>query len=417
MQNNVYVATPGRIEGSVDVIGSKSITQRALLASALAEGLSEIKNPSLCDDVLAVIDAIKLLGAEVVYSNNTLYINGVIDYNIKSYNNININCRESGFTLRSLLPILAANGSNFNIDGQESLINRAIGKEINVLEHCIEYNNTEKYYSITKKLQPGNFIIENPDSSQLISGFIMALPLLENDSVISIKNAVSIPYINLTINILKHYGIKIISNNNTEYIISSKQKYLNNNLTVEGDISGAAFFAVAGAISGKITLSNINMNSNQGDKAIFGILESCGAKVIYTNNSISIDSGYLQSFQYDASDTPDLFPPLVALACNCEGISEIQGANRLKEKESNRRDALISEFSKIGAKLWYKNDTMYIAHSEIKGTTVESHNDHRIAMALSIAALNSSADILIENANCVNKSYPNYYDILETIKR
>ncbi len=416
MTNNIYIAKPGKIKGRVDVIGSKSITQRVFLAAALASGRSEIHNPSFCDDSIAVLNIIQKLGADVRKEGNTVYVNGINNYNTKRYDDISLDCLESGFTLRSILPILAVNGSNFIVSGKDTLIRRHIGNEYQLLNDYIKYNTTEHTYSIHKKLDLSSIELINPDSSQMISGLLISLPLLNHDSTITIINPKSKPYIDLTVNILAKFGIQI-TGNNTVYNISGKQEYIPKYIDIEGDMSGAAFFGVGAAISGILVLNNLKKNSKQGDKNIFDILSSAGARVDITDNIFTISSSKLKSFKYDATNTPDLFPPLVALAINCDGISEIKGIGRLSQKESNRKETLMSEFTKLGATIWCEGDSMFVKDSVLKAGIVDSHNDHRIAMALSVAALNAEGDVIINQADCVNKSYPGFYNILESVKR
>ncbi len=417
MGSNQYIATNGRAHGTIDIIGSKSISQRAIWAATLANGTSEILNYSSCQDVNTLLDIIVKLGAEVETSPNKILITGITNYVDRDYNNLLVYCNESGFCLRSALPILAANGSYIMISGKQSLMTRNIGKEINEIGYCVNYINTEYKYSIVDALKPEILNFENPDSSQLISGLLYALPLLKYESIIKINNPVSMPYIKMTIDVLKSFNINIESKLSTEYYISGSQKYIPTKYIVEGDFSGAAFFAVAAAISGELELYNISITSIQGDKSILKILKSVGADVVSTENSIIIKRNKLLAFKYDATHTPDLFPPLIVLACNCDGISSIKGVNRLLEKESNRRDALITEFSKLGAKIKYMGDEMIIEGTLLSGAEVDSNNDHRIAMALAISALNSRGNVLINNADSVNKSYPDFYKQLELIKR
>ncbi len=417
MANNQYIATNGKVQRSIDIIGSKSISQRAIWAATFSNGTSEILNPSNCQDVTTLLDIIKNLGAKVEKRANKILIKGISNFVGRDYNNLLIDCNESGFCLRSALPILAANGSNVLICGKQSLMARNIGNEINEIGHCVNYNSTEYNYSIVDVLKPGVLNFENPESSQLISGLLYALPLLQTDSIIKIDNPVSMPYISMTIDVLKSFHINIKSTTLTDYIISGNQEYIPTKYIVEGDFSGAAFFAVAAAISGELELNNIRNNSIQGDQAILDILKSVGADLEYTENSIIIKQNKLLPFKYDATDTPDLFPPLVVLACNCDGFSIIKGVNRLLEKESNRRDALINEFSKLGAKISYKDDEMFVEGTLLSGAEVDSNNDHRIAMALAISALNSRGNILINNSDSIHKSYPGFYTQLESIKR
>ncbi len=415
MESKIYYPKSGAVQGKVNVIGSKSISQRAVWSAMLSEETSILNNLSNCDDVKAALNIAQKLGAKIEQRENQTTILGIQNYIDRKYHNLKLDCLESGFCLRSILPIAASNGSDIKVGGASSLFKRSIGREIELFSQYLDYSTTDYNYSIMSSLKPGKYFIESPDSSQLVSGLLYALPLLDADSILQISNPVSLPYLALTVDILRTFGINITTTDYKHYQIPGNQKYKAVELNIEGDYSAAAFFAVAAAISGSIELQNLNLNSKQGDLEIFQVLMSVGADIHYTDNSIIVSRSKLSSFNYDATNTPDLFPPLVALATQCEGISIIKGVHRLLEKESNRRDALVSQFRKLNAEIYFENDNMYIHGSKLYGAEVDSYNDHRIAMALSVAALRTEGTITLKNPSCITKSYPEFYNILETL--
>ena len=254
-------------------------------------------------------------------------------------------------------------------------------------------------------------------SSQLLTGLLMALPLHNEDTELYVHNLKSKPYIDLTGNILNQFDIKINHRNYEWFYIEGNQKYSPVNADTEGDWSGAAFLVVAAAIAGNLKINKIDINSAQGDKAIVEVAKIAGAKLEYFDYGISVTKNNLQAFEYDATDTPDLFPPLVALAVYCKGKSVIHGVHRLKHKESNRALTLKTEFEKIGAKIIIEDNKMIIEGSKITGNKVSSHNDHRIAMALAIAGLQAEGEMIIEGSEAVAKSWPDFFEDLESIRK
>jgi len=231
-----------------------------------------------------------------------------------------------------------------------------------------------------------------------------------------VKHLKSKPYIDLTLDVMKQFGLSVPENKNYEEFIFhkdfSKISPLGTGCTynVEGDWSGGAFLLVAGAIAGPITVKGLDMMSAQGDKVIVQALMSANAGIAIEAKGIKVHPASMKSFEFDASDCPDLFPPLVALAAYCKGETILKGVNRLTHKESNRAKSLQEEFGKMGVRIDLKDDLMCIyGGEEIKGTKVHSHHDHRIAMACAVAALKADSETIIENAEAVNKSYPDFY--------
>jgi 3-phosphoshikimate 1-carboxyvinyltransferase len=269
--------------------------------------------------------------------------------------------------------------------------------------------------SVKGPLQGGKIKIDGSLSSQLLTGLLMALPLAKNDSEIIVNNLKSKPYIDMTIQLLNNFGVTVINKNYSVFSIPGNQKYIPRDYTVEGDWSGGAFLLVAGAINGKITVSGLQQSSLQSDKDILTALKDVGAKINITNDAVIIEPAELKSFTFDATHSPDLFPPLAVLAAYCSGETVIKGVSRLIHKESNRAEAIVNEFSKLGIKIIIEGDIMKITGGKPTGGNVESYGDHRMAMAMATAAISASGKVCIKDSQSVTKSYPDFFNDLKTL--
>jgi 3-phosphoshikimate 1-carboxyvinyltransferase len=258
----------------------------------------------------------------------------------------------------------------------------------------------------------GKCEIDGSVSSQLLTGLLMALPLAARNSEIKVNNLKSKPYIDMTIQILKSFGITIENKGYSLFHIQGNQKYIPHNYTVEGDWSGGAFLLVAGAINGELSVKGLRRDSMQSDMSIINALENAGVNIIIGEDQIEITKSELKAFEFNATESPDLFPPLVALASYCEGISTIKGVSRLIYKESDRAKALKEEFGKMKVKIEINDDVMHVTGGRPQGARVESHDDHRIAMALAVASLGATGRVSIRDSQCVAKSYPVFFDDL-----
>lgn len=256
----------------------------------------------------------------------------------------------------------------------------------------------------------------------------MSLPMSKKDSILTVTNPTSVPYVKLTLSVIEKFGIKVdFKENKGEMIftIAGKQKYLPAELTIEGDWSSASNFLVAGVIFGNLLLKGLNLKSYQADKAIFDILHKCNGKIEKERSGIRVFRSHLLSFEYDGNNSPDLLPILAVLASFCEGTSVLYGVNRLKNKECDRSEAISREFSKMGMDILIEGDKMtvngislsrrLIENKMLKGGTYNSYNDHRIAMALKVASLGSDGKVTIEGMNCVEKSFPSFMHLFESI--
>jgi 3-phosphoshikimate 1-carboxyvinyltransferase len=401
---------PSVLKGNIKAPASKSMTQRAIAAALLADGQSVIHNPSYCDDSLAAMSIAVGLGARVEPQVNELKIIGSAILKEPK-----LNCGESGLAIRMFSPIAALYPAEITMVGANSLKKRPmfmIEEALNQLGVKCTSSGGFLPLTIQGPIVGGHCEIDGSVSSQLLTGLLMALPLAAKNSEIKVNNLKSKPYIDMTIQILKSFGITVENKSYSFFNITGNQKYIPQNYTVEGDWSGGAFLLVAAAINGQLCVKGLRRDSMQSDVSIVGALEKAGAHMIIGEDQIEITKSELKAFEFNAEESPDLFPPLVALASYCKGISAIKGVSRLIFKESNRAKTLKEEFGKINIKIEINNDLMYVTGDRPHGGKVESHDDHRIAMALAVSSLGATGRVSIRDSQCVSKSYPCFFDDL-----
>ena len=396
---------PKKLSGKVTVPPSKSVAHRMIIAAALAEGKSVISNLYPSVDILATIGAMRALGADISFENNTAVINGIEKVPEKAV----LDCCESGSTLRFLIPVACALGVNAEFHGHGKLPERPITPYLEEFpKHGIvfDYNNTMPF-SVSGKLTAGKFYISGGISSQFITGLLFALPLLEGDSeIILTSHLESKPYVDITIGCLKNFGCEV-TETEQGYFVRGGQKLTAFSGAVEGDYSQEAFFEVANSLGSDIEISGLNEKSFQGDKKI---IEICREIVYNKGNS-------LKAFNLDCSDIPDLVPILTVLASFCEGISHITNVARLRIKESDRLEAITDCLNKIGGKVTAFEDRLEIEGvKSLRGGEVEAYNDHRIAMAMAVAATRCEDTLTILGAECVRKSYPDFFEVYRSLR-
>lgn len=418
------IIKPSVINGILTAPASKSSMQRACAAALLHQGETLIINPGKSNDDLAALDIIQKLGATVSLQNEGCKV-------ISSKNNFcslkdgSINCGESGLSIRMFTPIAALCNTPIVINGTGSLLKRPMNFFDEIFPQLgieVKSNNGMLPIKIKGPLQPENITIDGSLSSQFLTGLLFAYAKAAVKPVnITVNNLKSKPYIDLTLQVMKHFGYNIENNNYQSFTVNPASG-LNNvpvTYTVEGDWSGAAFLLVAGAIAGKIIVKGLDVLSTQADKAILQALIDSGATITIDEKQIevsppSIDFG--KGFQFNATDCPDLFPPLVALAAYCKGTTVIKGVSRLAHKESNRGLTLQQEFAKMGLEITLQDDQMLINGGDgLRGANVHSHHDHRIAMACAVAALQAKGDTVIEEGEAINKSYPDFYEHIQML--
>jgi 3-phosphoshikimate 1-carboxyvinyltransferase len=416
------VIHPSGINGNIRAAAGKSSMQRACAAALLKSGTTRIINPGKSNDDLAAIDVIQKLGATIQYDAVTgdllITSNGVHPISNE------MNCGESGLGIRMFSPLAALSPVPLKINGTGSLLTRPMhffDEVFPKLGVAIQSNEGKLPLQIQGPLKPADIEIDGSLSSQFLTGLLMAYGAAEADGVaIKVNDLKSKPYIDLTLQVMKHFGWEVQNENYAIFRFTKNTAALINDITyeVEGDWSGAAFLLVAGAIAGNITVEGLDVFSTQADKAILQALSDSGCALSIQDKKIEIGPLPLKAFHFNATDCPDLFPPLVALASYCEGTTVIEGVNRLAHKESNRGLTLQEEFGKLGIEIQLQDDLMMVkgvAGGAVKGGKVHSRHDHRIAMACAVAALKASNAVEIEDADAINKSYPNFYEHLEIL--
>lgn len=410
--------TAAACKAEITAPASKSYLQRALAIAALSDPAhtTEIEGFSASEDAEAALSAVDNLGAKIRRQKNIIQISGITSDNHLA----RLQCGEAGLCARMFAPVAAIFDRETHITGIGTLLNRPfvmVEDALRQLGKTVISNAGKLPMVFSGKLSHGKISIDGSESSQLLTGLLIALPCLSGDSEIIVRNLKSIPYIDMTLNILKHFGIEILHKNYEIFYVPGNRQPKAERYCVEGDWSGAAFLLVAGAIAGEISVTNLPENSLQADKAVLHALRECGANVNSDKNTVFVAKNNLNAFEFNAIHCPDLFPPLAVLAANCKGISRIKGVHRLLHKESNRSLAIREEWAKIGISVEIQGDEMLIEGGKIKGGTIFSHNDHRIAMSAAVLSLNAADAVGIEGADAVRKSYPNFYEDFEKLRR
>ena len=413
----ILTIKPSEIFGDIYIQISKSDAHRALVASFLAEGESVLKPwmENVGIDIIATKEAISNF-ADFKLEKDCLK---VIPKE-KNINNITIDVKESGSSLRLLIPVVSALGINAKFIGSKKLFSRPLGVYKKIWhEQGLTFDLKEDYLTIEGKLKSGDFNVEGNISSQFISGLLFALPLLDGDSKIIIEGELeSAPYVMMTLKTLKSAKIETSKQADNIIEVFGSQKYSPINYEIEADWSHAAFFAAAGALGGETTLYGLNKYSIQGDKEILNILKFMGASIKYNeDNSITIKkASRLNGLDIDILNIPDLAPIIVALACAAKGTTKLYNAKRLRYKESDRINDLKDSFNKIGAKITSTEDEIFIEGVEkLHGGKTSSNNDHRIAMALCVASIVCENDIIIDDAQSINKSSFNFIEQFRSV--
>ena len=405
----------GRIAGSITAPASKSYAQRAVAAALLAGGETTLTHLDLCNDTRAALDVARRLGASVSHEGTTYTIRGGLNPV-----STKLNIGESGLATRLFTPIASLCHMPITINGEGSILRRPIEMMEEPLQALgVEVISNGGYLPISVKgpMRGGEIHVDGSLSSQFITGLLMALPLSPNDTVLHVENLKSRPYVDMTIDLAARFGVAIEHNNYEQFYIAGGQHYTPCTYNIEGDWSGASCLLVAGATAGSITIRNLNHLSLQADLAIIEALARAGAEIITTNSSVTVHGGPLHAFEFDATDCPDLFPALAALAASCEGTSVLTGTQRLTYKESNRAETIAEVFGRLGIGVdLSEENTMRITGGPVSSAVVDSHNDHRIAMAAAVAALSSDDSVVIEGADAADKSYPNFWNDLDTLR-
>ena len=411
---------PSILNGTIEIPPSKSYSHRAVIAAALAEGgkKSKIDNLKFSVDITTTTDIMENWGAEINREESSLEIIGNGGKVVPR--DKDVQCNESGSTIRFLIPIGITDENELIFDGKGKLVDRPLDSYYRIFDkQGIFYKNENGKLPLTVngKLKAGNYEIDGNISSQFITGLLYALPLLDGDSKLTInKNLESKGYIDLTLEILKLAGIEIMNNDYKSFDIKGNQIYNPFDYTVEGDYSQVAFWIVAGIISAnrnnEVKCLHVNKNSLQGDREIMEIVQRMGANLEIFDDYVLVKPCKTKGTVIDISQCPDIGPVLTVLAALSEGETRIINGERLRIKESDRITSIKTELNKLGANVAEEGDSLIIQGVEgfRGGVTVHAWNDHRIAMSLAIASTRCEKEIILEEAESVRKSYPHFWD-------
>ncbi|MCR9174276.1 MAG: 3-phosphoshikimate 1-carboxyvinyltransferase [bacterium] len=406
--------SPFSYKGKLHVPFSKSYLQRAIAIGLLTKAPVEIIGFTPGNDALAARSIAEALGAKTSLSGEVLSMS----FSGNRGKEVKINCGESGLSTRMFSPIAASLFEKTTVEGEGSILVRPMDMVINALELLgakVGSNDGKLPLTIEGKITSGTIEVDGSESSQLLTGLLIALAFLPDKSEVHVHNLKSIPYVEMTLDILESFDVKVRHDNfETFYIPEFSQGTKARKYTVEGDWSGASFHIAGAALSGEITLKGLNQHSAQADRAMVEAVQQVGASINWVGDELHVREGSKKAFEFDATHCPDLFPPLAALAAGCSGTSIFQGVSRLASKESNRGLTIQSEMKKLGIDVVLDGDRMLVTGGEVRAGTIDSNNDHRIAMMGAILATQTKEPIVITNPQAVNKSYPAFFqDIAE----
>jgi 3-phosphoshikimate 1-carboxyvinyltransferase len=415
---NVTITPKRTLLGEITAPPSKAHTHRALFAGLLSQGVTEIENPLSCDDTEATAAAISSLGARLERGVKTWSVRS------KGYPTTpakEIHCGESGVTLRFTIPIASLTGAEITLTGRENLMRRPIqplaeamdqlGVKVAASEHGVHVEGGPPL--------GGEVQIRGDVSSQFISGLLLAAPFMQQGLQLEMTSQLeSRGYVLLTIEIMKRHGIEVKSNDKmSRFGVRSNQAYSPAADRVPGDFSSAAFAMSAAAITdSKLLIRGLSQDNSEPDSLVVGILSKMGVVAHFLPEGLLVEGGELNGINVNVRDCPDLGPVLAVLGCYADGETRITGAGRLRYKESDRLDAVATELRAFGAEIEETGDGLVVyGPCSLQGGIVHSHGDHRVAMALSVAAIRAKGQVLIEDAECVSKSYPTFFDDLRLL--
>lgn len=399
---------PQKMCGKVLAPSSKSYLHRALILSAFSKGKTTIKYRGLSKDILATINCLTALGTEITYNNEEIIVGEMKESQAPA----TIDCNESGTTLRFMLPLVAALGKEVIITGAPRLAERPIKPLCDALIKNgaeIDYKENQFPIKVKGKLKKGEYKISGNISSQFVSGLIIALSLGEGGRVSVMEKMVSTPYIDITLGVLKEFGIEVRREENTFFIPDEPLK-APEIIISEGDYSNGAFWLVLGAIGGDIEVENLSPKTMQGDREIIEILKKMGADIKVEKDKISVKKSILHAIEIDAENIPDLVPVLSVLASCANGKTVIKNVSRLREKESDRIKSTLEMINNLGGNISFDGEAIIVQKAKLTGGVVDSYNDHRIAMSSAVASLVSKGTVTIKGAEAVNKSYTGFFD-------
>ncbi|WP_118975484.1 3-phosphoshikimate 1-carboxyvinyltransferase [Taibaiella koreensis] len=414
---------PSAVKGTLTAPASKSVMQRACAAALLRGGQTEIHNYGRSDDDKAALRIIQALGATVTHlDEQRLRIESPGRVAVPA--GILLDCGESGLSMRMFSAIAALYPGTITLTGSGSLLTRPLAFLKEVLEALgatVQLTGDTLPIHITGPMQPQDITVDGSLTSQFLTGLLFAFSAIAHQgATIRVEQLKSRPYIDLSLKVMAEFGMRLPVQEDYASFHFPETDVLPEppplSYTVEGDWSNAAFLFVAGALAGNVVVEGLDVFSEQADKKILEALQDCGCRLSIQADQIEVTQHGLNAFHFDATECPDLFPPLVALAAYCKGTSVIEGVHRLEHKESNRAHSLQQEGQKLGVAITVQDDKMIIkGGNPLAGAMVQSHHDHRIAMACAIMALGAGGPVTIIHAEAVKKSYPGFWEHLSLL--
>ncbi len=402
---------PGGLSGVLQAPPSKSAAHRAIICAALAAGESEISPVDTSQDMEATLACMAALGAGWEREGDLIRVTGLSG---APHETPVLDCRESGSTLRFVMPLALAlsGGGTFLTKGR--LKERPLGPyEALFSKQGIRFERTESGFLVQGPLSPGEFTLPGNVSSQFVTGLLLSLPLLNGDSLLRLTGPLeSEGYVQLTLDVLADFGVTVRRPDPMTFPVPGGQSFCPRRYQVEGDYSQAAVFLCAGALGSDIGIKGLHPHSLQGDRAVIGLLQSMGAGFVKAGDTVFMRPEKLRGIRLDGGQIPDILPMLALTLCLAEGESRIENAGRLRLKECDRLAATVEELSKLGADIRAEGDSLFIRGVPrlLGGAAVDSHNDHRMAMMLSIAALHCVKPVRLTDPACVAKSWPGYWE-------
>jgi len=418
----IVVKKSEHLEGMVSAPPSKAYTHRMLIAALLSSGTSKISNPLVSDDTKATLRAVDALGAEIERREKCWRVEGA--KNLKAPKSP-IDCGESGATLRFVIPVAALAPESSTLAFRSSLERRPLAPLLQSLKQLGAESNLQlreggSFVRIRGGgIRGGKTSIRGDISSQFVSGLLFACPKAKEDTEITVTTPLeSRSYVQMTVEVLSEHGIRMFASSDfARFRIPSNQDYNPHNHAIPGDFSSASFLLAAAAVtSSRVKVKNLDYHTIQGDRAILDILEEMGSKVNVGAEFVEVEGRQLDAVDVDARNIPDLVPICAVLACYSKGTSKIYNAKRLRYKESDRLGSVSAELKKMGAQIKVQEEGLIIKGLRaMHGATIDPHNDHRIAMACTVAALGAVGETKIRNSECINKSYPRFFDDIRSL--
>ncbi|PKM63063.1 MAG: 3-phosphoshikimate 1-carboxyvinyltransferase [Firmicutes bacterium HGW-Firmicutes-21] len=402
--------TPSPLYGRIRAIPSKSVAHRAFICAVLSGKPSVIVCDGMSRDIEATINCLNALGAKIKSTDNVFEI---IPIDKDSNKKASLDCGESGSTLRFILPLVSALGRNAEIYGYGRLPERPLTPLTKELISHGAYIGSSFPLECGGRLDSGHFKIAGNISSQFISGLLLAAPLIGDDCFIELTTELeSKPYIDITVAVMASYGVKVEYRDNGYFVKNGQSYTAPSSYEIEGDWSNAAFWLTCAALGGNgITLDRLTQNSLQGDRAVCKILAEFGAIVTTEDNTVTVSPAPLKGIDINAANIPDLVPVLAVAACGAIGQTRFFNASRLRLKESDRLLAVSDVLGRLGADIIQIEDGLIINGTGVlKGGRADAMGDHRIAMSLAVAALICKDDVIIDNAETAEKSYPAFFE-------